>query len=210
MTLLGDHAWWLPRWLDRLLPSFDIEGEALAHQIRLAAWPSGEDRSAIHAEGLTARAGGRTLFADLSLSVPVGGVLVVEGEHVQRLALMYGLSGRVPFTSGEAKVLGRVLPEEASLVRRLTPVLQPSDPGFVAELGRVRGGMVLVDCADELSDAEDAALRQALTAAPAAEHTVTWVLGVMPGTDVDLVVPVPHQILALTPHLALAGREGAL
>jgi len=26
MTLLGAHAWWLPRWLDKILPHIDIEG----------------------------------------------------------------------------------------------------------------------------------------------------------------------------------------
>jgi RND superfamily putative drug exporter len=30
MELLGDRNWWLPRWLDRLLPTFDIEGEPVA------------------------------------------------------------------------------------------------------------------------------------------------------------------------------------
>lgn len=29
MYLLGDRAWWLPGWLDRLLPAVDIEGERL-------------------------------------------------------------------------------------------------------------------------------------------------------------------------------------
>jgi RND superfamily putative drug exporter len=28
MTLLGDANWWMPRWLDRLLPAIDIEGRA--------------------------------------------------------------------------------------------------------------------------------------------------------------------------------------
>lgn len=28
MSLLGRSAWWLPRWLDRLLPTIDLEGEA--------------------------------------------------------------------------------------------------------------------------------------------------------------------------------------
>ena len=28
MRLLGDANWWLPKWLDRLLPDLDIEGEA--------------------------------------------------------------------------------------------------------------------------------------------------------------------------------------
>ncbi|NCZ68272.1 MAG: hypothetical protein EBY84_07290, partial [Acidimicrobiia bacterium] len=26
MELLGDRNWWLPRWLDRLLPKIDVEG----------------------------------------------------------------------------------------------------------------------------------------------------------------------------------------
>ncbi|MFI0796218.1 MMPL family transporter [Micromonospora rubida] len=29
MSLLGKAAWWIPRWLDRLLPNVDIEGEGL-------------------------------------------------------------------------------------------------------------------------------------------------------------------------------------
>ncbi|MGW3290657.1 MMPL family transporter [Streptomyces sp. NPDC001002] len=29
LALLGDRAWWLPKWLDRRLPRVDIEGEAL-------------------------------------------------------------------------------------------------------------------------------------------------------------------------------------
>jgi RND superfamily putative drug exporter len=30
MELLGDRNWWIPRWLDRLLPHVDVEGEAQA------------------------------------------------------------------------------------------------------------------------------------------------------------------------------------
>ena len=26
VTLLGDHAWWLPRWLDKILPNVSLEG----------------------------------------------------------------------------------------------------------------------------------------------------------------------------------------
>jgi RND superfamily putative drug exporter len=28
MELLGDRNWWLPGWLDRLLPNIDVEGHA--------------------------------------------------------------------------------------------------------------------------------------------------------------------------------------
>jgi putative drug exporter of the RND superfamily len=30
MELLGDRNWWLPRWIDRLLPRLDVGGEAAA------------------------------------------------------------------------------------------------------------------------------------------------------------------------------------
>ena len=30
MFLLGDRAWWLPKWLDRIVPNIDVEGEALS------------------------------------------------------------------------------------------------------------------------------------------------------------------------------------
>nr|WTA66804.1 MMPL family transporter [Micromonospora sp. NBC_00855] len=33
MSLLGDRAWWLPRWLDRALPNVDIEGEGLREHL---------------------------------------------------------------------------------------------------------------------------------------------------------------------------------
>jgi len=28
MELLGGKNWWLPRWLDRILPNLDVEGQA--------------------------------------------------------------------------------------------------------------------------------------------------------------------------------------
>ncbi|MEU1586277.1 MMPL family transporter [Micromonospora sp. NPDC005710] len=40
MSLLGDRAWWLPRWLNRVLPNVDIEGEGLRHHL--------EDRTPTH------------------------------------------------------------------------------------------------------------------------------------------------------------------
>ncbi|MFJ4574572.1 MMPL family transporter [Streptomyces sp. NPDC088846] len=33
LALLGKRAWWLPRWLDRLLPNVDVEGEGLREQL---------------------------------------------------------------------------------------------------------------------------------------------------------------------------------
>jgi RND superfamily putative drug exporter len=37
MTLLGRAAWWTPRWLDRVLPHVDAEGESVTAGPRLGA-----------------------------------------------------------------------------------------------------------------------------------------------------------------------------
>lgn len=40
MTLLGAHAWWTPRWLDRILPHIDTEGEPAPHAADRARPPA--------------------------------------------------------------------------------------------------------------------------------------------------------------------------
>ncbi len=212
MKLMGRAAWWLPAWLDRRLPVLDVEGEALAHQTRLAAWPEATAGSAVYAEGLAAAADGHTIFEGVSLDLPRGEVLVVEGDRLARLALVLGLSGRAGFTGGEAKVLDRVLPEEAPLVRRKAPVLLDSTDNFDAELALGAGGIVFVPAADELPEDKAAAVRAAL-AARHTDPTTTWVLGVAPdggreilalGTDLPVLAPDGYRVLRLTSELDLA------
>ena len=52
MALLGDKAWWMPRWLDRVLPHFDIEGEAVERELALADWPEPDTTAVVVAEDL--------------------------------------------------------------------------------------------------------------------------------------------------------------
>ncbi|MFC4907159.1 MMPL family transporter [Actinomadura gamaensis] len=46
MALFGRSAWWLPRWLARVLPNVDVEGEKLRHLLDDGS-PSGERREAV-------------------------------------------------------------------------------------------------------------------------------------------------------------------
>ncbi|MFT4009298.1 MAG: MMPL family transporter [Nocardioidaceae bacterium] len=44
MYLMGDKAWWLPKWLDKILPNVDVEGERLLHhRNRIAGAQSDDD-----------------------------------------------------------------------------------------------------------------------------------------------------------------------
>src|SRR5690606_18696860 len=42
LSLLGEKAWWLPRWLDRILPNVDVEGAKLERQVEAAERPAAE------------------------------------------------------------------------------------------------------------------------------------------------------------------------
>ncbi|GHG12983.1 MULTISPECIES: MMPL family transporter [Amycolatopsis] len=43
MSLLGRSAWWLPKWLDRILPDVDVEGEKLTKQLDDAPGDDGRE-----------------------------------------------------------------------------------------------------------------------------------------------------------------------
>ena len=76
MALLGDHAWWLPRWLHRTLPHFDIEGEAVVRELALTDWPEPNTTAAVVGDGIGVAAGDVRLVDDVALRVERGGALV--------------------------------------------------------------------------------------------------------------------------------------
>ena len=112
MTLLGERAWWLPRWLDRLLPTFDVEGEVLTKEMALKDWPG--DGSLVLAEGLTVDG----VVGPIDLRLVPGNVIGFVGPVRTRTGAALALSGRLETSSGRARVAGALLPEGAGRVRR--------------------------------------------------------------------------------------------
>ncbi|SIR96148.1 MMPL family transporter [Williamsia sterculiae] len=47
LTLLGDKAWWIPRWLDRILPQVDVEGDQLTKYLAARSGDGDEKRELI-------------------------------------------------------------------------------------------------------------------------------------------------------------------
>jgi RND superfamily putative drug exporter len=154
MKMLRSGAWWLPAWLDRRLPPLDAEGEAITHQLSLAEWPHPDADHAVYGEGLAAATERTTLFSDVDLALPRGGTLVLEGGAASRRALTLALTGRLALTSGELKVLGLVLPQQAGSLRRHALWLDGSDPDAARILARASAHddvtLVAVDDADRL------------------------------------------------------------
>ena len=198
LVLFGRAAWWMPRWLDRALPHFDIEGEALQRELDAADWPEPGDRIAIAAEG--ARMGGhdRTL-ATVDAMVPSGDVLVIrEADPAAVGAALYGIAGRAPVTGGRLKVAGLLLPVRRGAVRArvgLARVGDGADP-IAAVRVALRGDprILVVDGADRTAGASAraelaVALDRAWTDARDAGEPLTLVLGGGIDADLDGLVP---------------------
>ncbi|WP_193095991.1 MMPL family transporter [Brevibacterium sp. FME17] len=140
MQMLGDKAWWLPKWLDRILPRLDVEGEGLAHEVALRDWPEPDSEYRVYGRGI-AVSSGRRGFAQVDISLSPGQILVASGQA--RKALLLALSGRVGLSAGEMKIGDMVLPEHAGRVRRRVPYfdLDKNGPGTMPgsrELSQLR------------------------------------------------------------------------
>ena len=214
LTLLGTRAWWLPRWIDRRLPSFDVEGEGLAHQVSLAAWPSADDRHLVIAEGL--RVGD---FDDVAPAVLPGEVLVVEGPSpAEASALLLMLSGRMGLRDAaagrtvRARTAGFVLPEQAGRVRRRTAYVDCAAttdlPRELAALARAKPDVLFLDHLDALTDpGGDADARVALARtfdAIAADGTAAAVVAATDRSALETLLRGPRRVLDLRHRPALA------
>jgi RND superfamily putative drug exporter len=207
LHLLGERAWYMPRWLDRALPSFDVEGAGLAREIELADWPEPGASDAVAAAGLRLDApDGTPIYQGVTLRVPPGGLLVLHGPHRSgRTALLLTIAGRAHADDGILKVTGLVAPERAPAIRSRVAVASLTravDP--VAELRDAFASRAPVVAVDDLDAVGDPVLRRAVRdevgratrAAAAAGRPLTLVVtcldpraldGLLPETTGDVV-----------------------
>ncbi|MFC7404774.1 MMPL family transporter [Georgenia alba] len=204
LALLGDKAWWMPRALDRLLPSFDVEGEGLARELALAEWPAAGSRDAAVAHGLQVRrSDGGTLLAPVDVRVPDGGALAVHARSASTVsAFLLTIAGRLRPDAGAVKVTGLVLPERAGAVRRRVAFVDAEVPGPAVAVESAlaeRPRMLVVDHADV--DPEDRpALAEALSRAR--RDGIAVIIGAAGDP--------PGELLAAAPVLDLDGASEPL
>jgi RND superfamily putative drug exporter len=103
----------MPRWLDRLLPFFDVEGEGLSRELEHANWPSDAPGARVAASRLVLPSGLRVP----ELRLLPGQALVLDPADPVSAPLAAVLSGRGPLKTGTLKVAGLLLPERAASLR---------------------------------------------------------------------------------------------
>lgn len=122
MALAGRGAWWLPRWLARILPDVDIEGEGLRAHLDQAEWAASR-RAAVLADGAVFGLEDRPV-GPIDVEVPAGGLLLVEGAPVDRRIVAATLAGRLEPVAGRVAVLGEPLPTGATAVMRRVAIAE--------------------------------------------------------------------------------------
>ncbi|WP_028929592.1 MMPL family transporter [Pseudonocardia asaccharolytica] len=206
LALLGRRAWWLPAWLDRRLPVFDAEGDALVHELRLADWPGPGSREVVSARDLrVADDRGRAVFDGVEIHLGPGEVLGIHGSGpCGKTALLAALGGRVTTVEGDLKVCGKVLPQHGHAVRArvaLVACRDTADPAGEIRRALVEGApLVLLDDLDTVVRVEQRrALRDLLAEATGTSTAVVFtcqspallrdVLPVHRAADIALSVP---------------------
>ncbi len=119
MTVVGRAAWYVPRWLDRILPSIDIEGEGLVHRRAEAEWAAGQTEWALAADGLEIPGAG-----PIEVRVAPGEVVGLAVPALARRAAVAVLTGHARPEAGRLQVDGHPSPSRATDVRRIAgPVI---------------------------------------------------------------------------------------
>ena len=197
LQLLGDKAWYIPKWLDRVLPHFDVEGEGVQHELELADWPA-EKNVVVAAEGLSLKnaEGTRSYFKNLNFTVPNGTTLFVTGsDKIATSALLLTLSGRLDPDAGKLKVADMVLPVRSGAVRSrvaLIDVAEHANRNTVAAIedaSSEKPHVIILDNIDFLSsESERYGVADALNAAREAATKAGRTLTVVVGTTNDMPV----------------------
>ncbi|MCS3843691.1 efflux RND transporter permease subunit [Microbacterium sp. AK031] len=173
MAILGERAWEIPAWLEKILPSVDIEGEAVERERHLQAWPG--DGSIVAADDLVLSADA-PILEDLSLRIAPGTALVATGrDRGVRRALALAVAGRLTPDAGKLRVAGHLLPGRAAWVRSHVGcvLVDDADAALIDLREALRGAptLVVIDGIDRFTggqrDQAAAMLQDAASAAAA-------------------------------------------
>lgn len=134
MALAGRSAWYLPRWLNRILPNVDIEGEGLRSHQEATAWAldrhaAGEEVSLDGLVVATGSGASAVTVGPVSLHLAAGTIGLVEGDPVARRLIAATVAGRLDPRSGRAQVGGHPLPSDSARVSRMVAIADLSGPG---------------------------------------------------------------------------------
>ncbi|WP_394216305.1 MMPL family transporter [Brachybacterium vulturis] len=122
LALLGRHAWWLPGWLSRALPTVDVEGEGLAAVLEHRRWTEAHGKLALRLQDTVAPLlGAPGTLGPLTGAIAPGTLLVVrDPDDAARATFLALAAGRHRPTSGVLAVHDRLAPDDVAAIQART------------------------------------------------------------------------------------------
>ncbi|ASK64554.1 RND transporter [Brachybacterium avium] len=122
LALLGRHAWWLPGWLSRALPTVDVEGEGLAAVLEHRRWTEAHGPHALRLEETVAPLLDEPgTLGPLTGAIAPGTLLVVRApDDAARATFLALAAGRHRPTSGVLAVHDRLAPDDIATIQGRT------------------------------------------------------------------------------------------
>lgn len=124
LQILGDRAWYLPQWLDRILPTFDVEGVGMDERFRHLQWQQDYGEVVARAYDVTISDRNTRLVKGASVSIRPGEVMRFTGPRLATQALALAFGGRVQLNEGSLFVFDTSATDESGRVIARTPLLQ--------------------------------------------------------------------------------------
>ncbi|PWH05718.1 RND transporter [Brachybacterium endophyticum] len=188
LALLGRHAWWLPRWLDALLPRLDIEGEGLAAVLEHREWTAEHGDMAVRMEDLVVPLVGESgRLGPLTGALEPGSLLVARSaDDAARATFLDLVSGRLAPRSGILAVHDRLAPDDLGAIQSRVHRIGPGEDilGRIREIhGRGSGQQLVV--IDQITDLAHAADLTAGEAVHRLEELMRGGTAVIAGSRVD-------------------------
>ncbi len=128
LQILGDRAWYIPKWLDRMLPTFDVEGMGMDERFRHLQWQNDYGQVVARAYEVTIADRNTDIVQEASVSVRPGQAIRLTGPRTAARALALAFGGRMRLNEGSLFVFDTSTTDESGRVIARTPLLQsPGD-----------------------------------------------------------------------------------
>ena len=130
MALAGRGAWWLPRWLARILPDVDIGGEGLRAHLAESEWAAERDADVLADDLLVGDPADPV--GPVSIALPRGEALVVAAARPGAACSPRRSPGACCFAGSRLAVLGLPLPTDAAAVVQRVAIADAATDGGTA------------------------------------------------------------------------------
>ncbi|MDO5628818.1 MAG: MMPL family transporter [Mobilicoccus sp.] len=125
MQLAGERAWWFPRFLERLLPTVDVEGDVVYRHLERSRLERPHPQRVLEARGAGVDGPQGPVFGDLDLDLDEGHIAVLQGpDGAGKTSALLTLAGRMPLSTGTVEIGGYLLPDQTSRVQALVALAE--------------------------------------------------------------------------------------